>query len=200
MSHYPTVNYLTGAWQASQFPPDCGVEVAFAGRSNSGKSSAINAITGRRALARISKTPGRTQLINFFELGSDQKLVDLPGYGFAKVPPAMKRHWHELMVSYFEHRGALRGLIVLMDSRHPLKDTDYQMLQWSQERALRCHILLSKSDKLSQSEAAKVLREVSSEVRAQATVQLFSATTNRGVDDARRVLEEVLRQKNTPVA
>lgn len=200
MSYYPTVNYLTGAWQAKQFPPDSGVEVAFAGRSNSGKSSAINAITGRRALARTSKTPGRTQLIHFFELGSTAKLVDLPGYGFAKVPPAMQQHWHELMASYFDTRGALRGLIILMDARHPLKDTDWQMLEWAQQRTLRCHVLLSKADKLSQSEAAKTLRDVKAAIGAHASVQLFSATSNRGVDEARRVLDEILAQKNTPVA
>ena len=200
MSHYPTVTYLTGAWAAKQFPPDHGVEVAFAGRSNSGKSSAINAITGRRAIARISKTPGRTQLINFFELGTERKLVDLPGYGFAKVPPAMQQHWHELMSSYFDHRTALQGLIVLMDSRHPLKDTDWQMLEWAQSRALRCHVLLSKADKLSHSEAVKTLREVTAELAERASVQLFSATSNRGVEDARKVLDEMLAQKNTPVA
>lgn len=199
MSHYPTVNYLTGAWQAKQFPPDIGVEVAFAGRSNSGKSSAINAITGRRAIARISKTPGRTQLINFFELGPNEKLVDLPGYGFAKVPPEMQRHWHELMTSYFESRVALRGLIILMDSRHPLKDTDLQMLEWGRLRGLRCHVLLSKADKLSQSEASKTLRAVQAELQSHATVQLFSATAGRGVDEGRRVLDELLAQKNTPV-
>ncbi len=131
MPYYSTVNFLSSAWQAAQFPADIGREVAFAGRSNSGKSSAINAITGRIALARTSKTPGRTQLINFFTLNENQRLVDLPGYGFAKVPPAMQQHWHELMTHYFEHRQSLRCLIILMDSRHPLKDTDWQMLQWA---------------------------------------------------------------------
>lgn len=193
MSYYPSVNYLTGAWQAAQFPADIGVEVAFAGRSNSGKSSAINAITGRIAIARASKTPGRTQLINFFTLGEQQRLADLPGYGFAKVPPAMKQHWQALMTSYFEQRQALHGLIILMDSRHPLKDTDWQMLEWSQGRGIRCHVLLSKSDKLSQSEASKILREVKQAVEGQATVQLFSATSHRGVDEARKVLDAMLK-------
>jgi len=193
MSYYPSVNYLTGAWQAEQFPPDTGVEVAFAGRSNSGKSSAINAITGRIALARASKTPGRTQLINFFSLGDRQRLVDLPGYGFAKVPPAMQQHWHQLMTSYFEQRQTLNGLIILMDSRHPLKDTDWQMLEWSQDRGVRCHVLLSKSDKLSQSEASKILRDTKQALDGQATVQLFSATSHRGVDESRKVLDAMLK-------
>jgi GTP-binding protein len=195
MSYYPTVQYLTGAWQANQFPSDEGVEVAFAGRSNSGKSSAINAITGRLGLARTSKTPGRTQLINFFSMEQSQRLVDLPGYGFAKVPPDMQRHWHELMSSYFERRQSLKGLIVLMDSRHPLKDTDVQMLEWGQQRHLRCHVLLSKADKLTQSEGMKVTREVRTAVGETATVQLFSATTNRGVDEGRKFLDACLKAK-----
>lgn len=200
MSYYPNVDYLLGAWQAHQFPADQGVEVAFAGRSNSGKSSAINAITGRLALARISKTPGRTQLINFFSLGTNQRLVDLPGYGFAKVPPAMQQHWHELMASYFEQRQSLTGLVVLMDSRHPLKDTDLQMLEWGSARRLSCHILLSKADKLTQSEGMKVIREVRAAVGEGVSAQLFSATSRRGVDEGRRFLDAALAQKNTPTA
>lgn len=193
MSYYPNVQYLTGSWQAPQFPLDEGIEVAFAGRSNSGKSSAINAITGRIGLARTSKTPGRTQLINFFSMAQHQRLVDLPGYGFAKVPPDMQKHWHELMSSYFAARQSLKGLIVLMDSRHPLKDTDLQMLEWGQQRALLCHILLSKADKLTQSEGMKVIREVRAAVGEAVSVQLFSATTNKGVDEARKFLDGCLR-------
>lgn len=200
MAYYPHIEYLTGAWRAAQFPGDFGAEVAFAGRSNSGKSSAINAITGRTQLARISKTPGRTQLINFFAMTPHERLVDLPGYGFAKVPPAMQQHWHELMASYFDTRESLRGLVILMDSRHPLKDTDLQMLEWAAQRQLRCRVLLSKADKLSQSAASQVLREVKTAVGAAASVQLFSATAKRGVDEARRFIDECLRQKNTPVA
>jgi GTP-binding protein len=192
MSHYPSVNYLVGAWNAQQFPADFGAEIAFAGRSNSGKSSAINAITGRIALARISKTPGRTQLINFFSLGGQNRLVDLPGYGFAKVPPAMQQHWQQLMTSYFENRQSLRGLVILMDCRHPLKDTDWQMLEWGASRSVPCHVLLSKADKLSQSEGIKILRSVTSQLSG-ATVQLFSATSHRGVDEARKVLDRVLK-------
>ncbi len=194
MAYYPDVSYLTGAWSATQFPADTGVEIAFAGRSNSGKSSAINAITGRTALARTSKTPGRTQLINFFSLGEGKRLVDLPGYGFAKVPPAMQQHWHELMAAYFENRQSLRGLIILMDSRHPMKDTDLQMLAWAQERQLRCHVLLSKADKLSQSEAAGSLNEVRAQLGDAATVQLFSALKLRGLDESRRVVDGCLKK------
>lgn len=197
MSHYPSVTYLIGAWQAQQFPADFGAEVAFAGRSNSGKSSAINAVTGRLAIARTSKTPGRTQLINFFSLvekGAHLRLVDLPGYGFAKVPPAMQQHWHELMASYFENRQSLRGLVILMDSRHPLKDTDWQMLEWGNARAVPCHVLLSKADKLSQSEGSKILREVKAELGDRATAQLFSATSHRGVDEARKILDGMLKR------
>jgi GTP-binding protein len=193
MAYYPNVSYLTGAWSAEQFPTDGGVEVAFAGRSNSGKSSAINTITGRIALARTSKTPGRTQLINFFSMAEYQRLVDLPGYGFAKVPSAMKQHWHELMAAYFETRHSLKGLIILMDARHPLKDTDLEMLEWAMQRQLRCHILLSKADKLTQSEGAAALREVKQAVGAAASVQLFSALKSRGVDEARRFLDSCLK-------
>lgn len=193
MAYYSTVNYLCGAWQSAQFPADSGVEAAFAGRSNSGKSSAINAITGRTALARTSKTPGRTQLINFFSMEESQRLVDLPGYGFAKVPPAMQQHWHQLMGSYFEQRQSLHGLIILMDSRHPLKDSDGLMIEWGNERGIHVHVLLSKADKLSQSEGAKTLRAVKTELGDRATVQLFSATSHRGVDEARKILDSMLK-------
>jgi len=193
MAYYSDVSYLTGAWSASQFPVDQGQEIAFAGRSNSGKSSAINTITGRIALARTSKTPGRTQLINFFSLGEGQRLVDLPGYGFAKVPPDMQQHWHELMEAYFESRQSLRGLVILMDSRHPMKDTDLQMLDWARQRQLSCHVLLSKADKLSQSEAAASLREVRAALGETASVQLFSSLKLRGLEEARRFVDGCLK-------
>lgn len=192
MSRYSAIRFLQSAWQTAQFPPDHGAEVAFAGRSNSGKSSAINAITGRQALARASKTPGRTQLINFFELGPELRLVDLPGYGFAKVPPQMKQHWYELVNGYLSGRQCLAGLIVLMDVRHPLNELDWDMLHWGAERQLACHVLLSKADKLSQAEGRRVLQAVTKEVQALATVQLFSATTKLGLLDARRRLDEGL--------
>src|SRR5262245_26320941 len=124
MPQFPDATFLTSAWQPAHFPPDEGVEVAFAGRSNAGKSSALNAITGRRDLARTSKTPGRTQLINFFGLDAKRRLTDLPGYGYAKVPEQMRRHWRELLTRYVEARASLAGLIIVMDIRHPLTDFD----------------------------------------------------------------------------
>jgi GTP-binding protein len=192
MSRYSAIRFLKSAWETGQFPPDHGAEVAFAGRSNSGKSSAINAITGRQALARASKTPGRTQLINFFELEPERRLVDLPGYGFAKVPPQMKQHWYELVNGYLSQRQCLSGLIVLMDVRHPLNEMDCDILRWGAERQLSCHILLSKADKLGQGEAKRTLQAVTREVQAFATVQLFSAPAKTGLIEARRRLEQAM--------
>ena len=189
MAYYSTVNYLCGAWQSAQFPADSGVEAAFAGRSNSGKSSAINAITGRTALARTSKTPGRTQLINFFSMEESQRLVDLPGYGFAKVPPAMQQHWHQLMGSYFEQRQSLHGLIILMDSRHPLKDSDGLMIEWGNERGIHVHVLLSKADKLSQSEGAQNIARRQNRARRSSDGAIifcdFTSWCGRGTQDSR---------------
>jgi GTP-binding protein len=190
MAQFPAVQFLTSAWQPRQFPADEGVEVAFAGRSNAGKSSALNAITARRDLARTSKTPGRTQLINFFELDARRRLADLPGYGYAKVPERMKQHWRELMRRYVETRVSLAGLIIVMDARRPLTDFDEQMLQWAQAHRLRVHLLLTKADKLSRGASLGVLKQVVSRVEAAASAQLFSAVTKTGVEEARR---EVLR-------
>ena len=149
------------AWQPHQFPADEGAEVAFAGRSNAGKSSALNAIAGRKDLARTSKTPGRTQLINFFALDGAQRLVDLPGYGYAKVPERIREHWQELLTRYVEARASLVGLVIVMDSRRPLTDFDVQMLDWSRSAtALPAHVLLTKADKLSRGESSTVLKQV----------------------------------------
>src|SRR5437868_744606 len=131
MPQFPESQFLLSAWEPRQFPADDGAEVAFVGRSNAGKSSALNAITGRRDLARTSKTPGRTQLINFFALKERQRLADLPGYGYAKVPAEMQRHWRELMGRYVETRASLVGLAIVMDARRPLTDFDWQMLSWA---------------------------------------------------------------------
>src|SRR5262245_28516753 len=144
---YSQARFISSAAQPGDFPDDSGVEVVFAGRSNCGKSSAINAITGRRALARTSRTPGRTQLINFFELEPDRRLVDLPGYGYAKVSEDMRRYWRELIGAYFSGRSSLAGVVLIMDARHPLKDLDWQMLEHA--HGLPLHVLLSKADKLS---------------------------------------------------
>ena len=186
MSQFPEARFILSAWQPHQFPVDEGTEVAFAGRSNSGKSSALNAIAGRKDLARTSKTPGRTQLINFFALDGAQRLVDLPGYGFAKVPERIKEHWQELLTRYVEARGSLVGLVIVMDVRRPLTDFDVQMLDWSGANGLAAHVLLTKADKLGRGEAGTVLKQVRAEVTGVATVQLFSAVAKTGVDEARR--------------
>lgn len=190
MPQFPPAQFLTSSWQPRQFPADQGVEVAFAGRSNAGKSSALNAITGRKDLARTSKTPGRTQLINFFALNERQRLADLPGYGYAKVPEKMREHWRELMTSYVQTRASLGGLVIVMDSRRPLTDFDWQMLEWAGAQNVPTYLLLTKVDKLSKGEAAATLKKVRAEVGEAVGAQLFSAVTKVGLDDARR---EVLR-------
>jgi GTP-binding protein len=198
MAQFPKVSFLVSAWQPRQFPPDVGAEVAFAGRSNAGKSSALNAIAGRKDLARTSKTPGRTQLINFFALDGSRRLADLPGYGYAKVPEHMRRHWQELLTRYVRARESLKGLVIVMDSRHPLTDYDRQMLDWTAAHGLPTHILLTKADKLSRSQAALTLRKVRAAVEGSpVTVQLFSAMDKTGVDEARRT---VVRMMDAPGA
>ncbi|UCC14348.1 MAG: YihA family ribosome biogenesis GTP-binding protein [Gammaproteobacteria bacterium] len=192
MSAYSEARYLTSANKARQFVDDEGREVAFAGRSNAGKSSAINAITGRRSLARTSKTPGRTQLVNFFALEPGLRLVDLPGYGFAKVPEAMRRHWRGLMEAYFSSRATLSGLFVVMDCRRPMTDGDRQMLEWAVAARCPAHVLLTKADKLSRGKASAVLHATRRELTGVATVQLFSATKRLGVAEARDTLNGML--------
>lgn len=186
MRNFPPTQFLTSAWQVKQFPADDGVEVAFAGRSNAGKSSALNAITGRKDLARTSKTPGRTQLINYFSVGPRQRLADLPGYGYAKVPEKMRLHWRELMVRYVRTRASLAGVVIVMDCRHPLTDFDWQMLEWAQSHQLPAHLLLTKADKLGRGAGMATLQQVKNAVGEAASAQLFSAMTKTGVDQARR--------------
>jgi GTP-binding protein len=195
MPQFPAAHFIGSAWQPRQFPPDEGAEVAFAGRSNAGKSSALNAIAGRKDLARTSKTPGRTQLINFFGLAGAQRLVDLPGYGFAKVPERIKDHWQDLLEQYVAGRASLAGLVIVMDARRPLTDFDVQMLDWSRAHALAAHVLLTKADKLSRGESTTVLKQVRARVEGAATAQLFSAVTKAGVDDARREVLAMLQKK-----
>ena len=194
MSAFPHACYLHGAHTPAQFVPDTGTEVVFAGRSNSGKSSAINAIVQRRALARTSKTPGQTQLVNFFELEPQRRLVDLPGYGFARVPRALQQHWKGLLEAYFETRESLTALFIVMDARRPLGPQDWQMLDYARDRDRAVHLLLTKADKLGKSEAASTLARVRREVGAKATAQLFSAVDHRGVDEARRLLRRWLEE------
>jgi GTP-binding protein len=184
--------FLSSAWQPDQFPGDSGAEVAFAGRSNAGKSSAINVITGKGGLARTSKTPGRTQLVNFFGLAPSERLVDLPGYGYAKVPPKMQAHWRTLMSDYFESRESLKGIVVVMDARRPLTDFDWQMIEWSRQRPRAVHLLLTKCDKLNRTEMTAALREVSKATAEFASAQLFSATQKTGLDQARGTVTAML--------
>lgn len=193
MSIYSNVRFLTSAAEAHQLAPDGGREIAFAGRSNAGKSTAINAITGRSALARVSRTPGRTQLINFFELTPECRLVDLPGYGFAKVPERIRARWLELMAHYFNVRESLVGLVLIVDSRRGLKEEDAAMLEWVLARDRQAHILLTKSDKLNRSDGLRVLRETREACSDTAvTVQLFSALGKKGIEEARSVTERWL--------
>jgi GTP-binding protein len=190
---YRNAHYTGSATQLSQLPEDAGYEVAFAGRSNAGKSSAINTITGIRSLARTSKTPGRTQMINFFNFDGQRALVDLPGYGYAKVPEKMKLKWQQTLAKYLETRQSLRGLMVMMDIRHPLKAFDMQMLTWANQAQLPVHILLTKADKLKNSAAKQSLLKVVAELKKEqldATVQLFSSLNKRGRDEAIRKLDE----------
>ncbi|MCX4188334.1 ribosome biogenesis GTP-binding protein YihA/YsxC [Methylophaga sp. OBS4] len=190
---YQNAHYTGSATQLSQLPADDGIEVAFAGRSNAGKSSAINTITGIRSLARTSKTPGRTQMINFFNLDDHRALVDLPGYGYAKVPEKMKLRWQETLAKYLETRQSLRGLMLMMDIRHPLKAFDLQMLTWANEANLPVHILLTKSDKLKHGAAKQTMLKVLSELKQhqlQATVQLFSSLNKNGRDEAVAQLDQ----------
>lgn len=183
---YRQARYLTSAAKLSQCPPDSGWEVAFAGRSNAGKSSAINALTGNRKLAKTSRTPGRTQLINFFELSDCQRLVDLPGYGYARVPQAVKAAWTRQMEAYLRERHSLRGLVLLMDVRHPSQPFDRQMLQWAAAAVMPVHILLTKADKLGRGAARQTLLAVQRDIASLeglASAQLFSALKHDGREE-----------------
>ena len=193
MSQYPKAQFLTSANAVNQFVPDAGVEVAVAGRSNAGKSSAINVIVNRRQFARTSKTPGRTQLVNFFSLRDGERLVDLPGYGFAKVSNEKRRHWGDLLSEYFRVRTSLRGLILIVDIRRQLTDYDRQMMQLASLVDLPVHILLTKADKLKRGQAATAVLEVKKELGDRASVQQFSALKRTGEDEARQVLEAFLK-------
>ena len=190
MSRFAQVRFLLSAAGPSQFPADVGAEVAFAGRSNAGKSSAINAITGRRALARTSKTPGRTRLLNFFELAPARRLVDLPGYGYASMPPTARAAWPAL-IEALHSRVSLRGLFVIVDARRGLTAGDEQLLAWAQP-AHRVHVLLSKADKLNRRESAAALRAASGRLSGRGTVQLFSALAGTGVREAEDTLADWL--------
>jgi GTP-binding protein len=192
MSQYADAKFLLSANAPEQFLPDSGSEVAVAGRSNAGKSSAINVIVNRRQFARTSKTPGRTRLVNFFSLRDEERLVDLPGYGFARVSAAVREHWGELLQTYFESRNSLRGLLLVVDVRRMLSDFDRHMLGFADSVNLPVHVLLTKADKLKRGQASSALLQVQGELNDKASAQLFSALKRQGVDEARRVLDEFL--------
>lgn len=194
--------FMTSAPKLSLCPPDTGFEIAFAGRSNAGKSSAINALTAQNQLARASKTPGRTQMINFFNMqNTDQRLVDLPGYGYAAVPEAMKLVWQKELEKYLIQRKSLTGLVLLMDIRHPLKDFDRQMLQWAKSRKLFVHVLLTKADKLNRGPANTTLLDVKKQLKADGlnfSIQLFSALRKQGLEELAIVMGERLHFGKMP--
>ena len=190
---YQQAKFLISAAKLAQLPKDHGIEVAFAGRSNAGKSSAINVITGIKGLARTSKTPGRTQLINLFEFDKNRRLVDLPGYGYAKVPAEIKQRWQHTLELYLQSRECLKGLMLIMDIRHPLKEFDQHMIDWAFQSKLNVHILLTKADKLSRSAGQATLHNVKKELKEYeglVTVQTFSALNKEGLIPARKQLDE----------
>jgi GTP-binding protein len=191
--------YALSVHDPKLLPPPGAPEIAFAGRSNAGKSSAINTLTGRRRLAFVSKTPGRTQLINFFSLGSGAFLVDLPGYGYADAPESVRKHWEMLVGEYIASRDSLAAVVVVMDARHPLTTLDLKLLGWLRDAGRATHVLLTKSDKLSRQAAqttlAKARRELA-EVCPGATVQLFSSLKSQGIDEAGKTLSRLAFHKN----
>jgi GTP-binding protein len=192
VSVYPSAQFLFSAAAASQFPADSGAEVAIAGRSNAGKSSAINAITARNALARTSKMPGRTRLLNFFQLSDGKRLVDLPGYGFAEGPPPERDAW-ALLIDALAQRACLKGLLVVVDSRRGLLPGDLQLLGWAEGLSHPVHVLLSKTDQLKRNEARVLLATSAATLAGRASVQLFSARAGDGLDEARRTIDGWLK-------
>jgi GTP-binding protein len=205
--NFHKAKYTQSAPSIPECPPEDGIEVAFAGRSNAGKSSAINTLTNNHKLARVSKTPGRTQLINFFELSDTQRLVDLPGYGYAKVSRDQKELWQRHLSEYLRERRCLKGLILLMDIRHPLQEFDTTMLNWATESNMAVHILLTKADKLSRGQAGSALMAVKKEIKDAGlselvSVQTFSSLKNTGVDDLKAKLQGWLapEEEQLPIA
>ncbi len=183
-------SFIKGAYTLQQLPDDSGIEVAFAGRSNVGKSTILNTLAGVKSLARTSKTPGRTQEINFFDLGNNKRLVDLPGYGYAKVSEAKQRHWAETLGEYLLSRKSLSGLILLMDVRHPLKEFDRNMVHWCTHAGLPVYVILNKADKLSRGKAGASLLDVKRKLSAFPIegIQLFSSLKRSGINEALRQL------------
>lgn len=189
--HLSKATFTISAPDIRKLPVDSGIEVAFAGRSNAGKSSALNTLTKQKSLARTSKTPGRTQLINVFEIAENKRLIDLPGYGFAKVPLEMKKKWQKALGEYLEKRESLKGLVVLMDIRHPLKDLDMDLIEWAVDSELPVLALLTKADKLSQGKrSAEVLKvkKVLAELNGDIRVQAFSSLKRTGAEQAETII------------
>ncbi|WP_119633010.1 ribosome biogenesis GTP-binding protein YihA/YsxC [Methylocaldum marinum] len=193
---YRNTRYMMSAPNVNDAPPDEGFEVAFAGRSNAGKSSAINVITQQKALARVSKTPGRTQMLNFFRVDDHRRLVDLPGYGYAQVPEAIQKNWRQALEGYFSERRSLRGVFLVMDIRHPMTPFDHRMIEWCRHWELPLHIALTKADKLSRGAALQTLRTVEAELKAQQglnfSLQILSALKRIGLEEAWAVLDRWL--------
>ena len=186
---YHKAVYLYSAHQLTQLPDDTGKEVVFAGRSNAGKSSVINALARQKSLARTSRAPGRTRQINFFDVGADMRLVDLPGYGYARAPDSLRQHWGQLINAYLERRRCLAGLVLIIDIRRCLTELDRQMLDWCENKAMPVHVLLNKADKLSRSAAGQSLITVENSLKENAGVQLFSAAKKHGLEELCRVLD-----------
>mgnify|MGYP001213802421 FL=1 len=195
MSQYPKAKFILSANHPKQFVGDLGAEVAFSGRSNSGKSSAINVIVNIRQFARTSKTPGRTQLINFFNLTEETRIVDLPGYGFARVNAATRDHWGRLLSHYCENRQSLRGIFMIVDIRRGLSEYDRNMLFFAKLQSTPIHILLTKADKVKRRIANETLKNIELELEKSVTAQLFSSLKRQGLDQARSVLEDFLNIK-----
>lgn len=198
--HYNQATFLLSAPSMAELPSDTGIEVAFIGRSNAGKSSAMNTITGIKGLARTSKTPGRTQTMNLFGLDEKRRLVDLPGYGYAKVPLAVKQRWQKVLHEYLERRVSLAGLVLVMDIRHPLKETDQQYIEWATIAEVPVHILLTKSDKLSRGAALDTLQQVRNALQRYGelvSTQLFSAHDRTGLDEAILQLDNWFMQESS---
>lgn len=192
---FSRAQFLLSCADLQQLPRDEQPEIAFAGRSNAGKSSALNAICGHKQLARVSKTPGRTQLINLFEIADIGRFADLPGYGYAEVPAAMRKGWGKLIGNYVDVRTNLRGIILIMDIRHPLTDFDTQMLDWAQQAARPVHILLTKADKLGFGAAKNQLLKVRRELEVyeqRPTIQLFSSTARMGLEEANQSILKLM--------
>ena len=196
---YQNMKFMLSAVRMSDAPADEGWEVAFAGRSNAGKSSGLNALASQNNLARTSKTPGRTRELNYFELDPQRRIVDLPGYGYAKVSRQMQNQWRRLLDDFLQTRQSLRGILVFMDIRHPLTDFDLQLIDWCEYRQLPLHILLTKADKLGYGAAKSTLLNVQREIQPAtmpATAQTFSALKKTGLDQAYEVLDSWFQLSN----